>query len=524
MNVVLYLRYSSDAQTEQSIEGQRRVCEEYCRRMDYTIVGEYADRATSASHDTEKRLQYLAMIRDSAARRFEGVVVYKLDRFARNRYDSAIYKARLARNGVRLISATEAISDSPEGIILESVLEGMAEYYSKELSQKVRRGMKETALKGKSCGGRVPLGYALQDGRFVEDPVTAPIIRELFDRYVSGERLSDIGADFNARGYRTSTGRQFNANSWNSILTNRRYLGIYIYDGIEQTGGMPRIIDDDTFQRAQERVERTAHKPGHGKAAEPYELAEKAFCGLCGASLVGESGRGMNGTVYRYYTCADRKRGHKCGLRPIPKDWLERAVAEDARSLLTPRMIDRLADMAVKASQDDRDADTRLPLLRQQLDDVEKRIANLLKLVERGADSDSLLARLDALEAEKRAAQDRLADAEADTVVLQKPHVIFFLEQFSHGDIEDDDFRRLLLSMLVKRVTVWPDDDPTDDDHGRSLKIEIAYNLTNAETHTFRASDISDLIGNGSPNPTYPNYHLAEAGRILLHTIKRRVG
>ena len=147
MDVVLYMRYSSDRQNEQSIEGQRHVCEEFCRASGFTIRGEYVDRALTATKDAEKRLEFQKMIKDSEKGLWQAVVVYKLDRFARNRFDSATYKARLKKNGVRVISATENISDNPEGIILESVLEGMAEFYSKELAQKITRGMHESALK-----------------------------------------------------------------------------------------------------------------------------------------------------------------------------------------------------------------------------------------------------------------------------------------------------------------------------------------------------------------------------------------
>ena len=137
----LYLRYSSSNQTEQSIEGQMHVCQDFCKRHNIRIVEMYIDRATSASKDIEKRVEFLKMIKDSEKGNFNAVIVYKLDRFARSRYDSATYKYRLKRNGVQLISATENITQDPEGIILESVLEGMAEFYSAELSQKINRGM-----------------------------------------------------------------------------------------------------------------------------------------------------------------------------------------------------------------------------------------------------------------------------------------------------------------------------------------------------------------------------------------------
>ncbi len=113
MDVVLYMRYSSDRQNEQSIEGQRHVCQQYCQRMGYTIVGEYIDRALTATKDVEKRIEFQRMIRDSDKRLWQAVIVYKLDRFARNRYDSAIYKSKLKKNGVRLISATKPSKYAP---------------------------------------------------------------------------------------------------------------------------------------------------------------------------------------------------------------------------------------------------------------------------------------------------------------------------------------------------------------------------------------------------------------------------
>lgn len=528
MDVVLYLRYSSDAQNEQSIEGQRRVCSDFCRAQGHTIVGEYVDRATSASHDTEKRLSFQRMIREASAHQFEGVIVYKLDRFARNRYDSAIYKAKLSKAGVRLISATEPISDSPEGIILESVLEGMAEYYSKELSQKVRRGMRETALKGRSYGGAVPLGYRIQDHKLVEDPVTAPIVREAFARYAAGERIADINRDFNARGLRTPTGKEFGPNTWHTAFHNRRYLGIYIYDGEEQPGLLPQLIDEDTFQAVQERARTVARQPAHGKATEPYLLAEKAFCGHCGSPLIGESGHGRHGVTYQYYTCAARKADHSCSLRPIPKDTLERIVAEDAARLISsPDLIEELADMAVRAAEREAAQDSILPALREELKDVTKRIENLLRLVERGSDSPSLLERLDALDAEKKAVLRRIEAAEAEQVGIDRAQVIWFLTTWAAGDIDDPDFRRRIILMLVNSVTVWDEDPDGPRGKGRSLRISIAYNLTDGTTHTFRVSPsagVSDMTPDGSPSEAYPNHGRAvlAAGRILLHTFHVR--
>ena len=119
---VIYARYSCEKQTEQSIEGQLRVCNEFAERNGYTVIQNYIDSAVSGK--TDKREQFQQMLKDSASKSFEFVIVYKLDRFARNRYDSAMTKATLKKNGVKVLSACEQITDTPEGIILESMIEG----------------------------------------------------------------------------------------------------------------------------------------------------------------------------------------------------------------------------------------------------------------------------------------------------------------------------------------------------------------------------------------------------------------
>ena len=156
MKAVIYARYSSDNQTEASIEGQLRECMEFAERAEIDVVGNYIDRALTAK--TDNRPEFQRMIKDSYKHAFDCIIVWKLDRFARNRYDSAHYKSLLKKNGVKVISAKESIGEGSEGILLESVLEGMAEYYSVDLAEKVSRGMTENALKAKFNGGSVPFG------------------------------------------------------------------------------------------------------------------------------------------------------------------------------------------------------------------------------------------------------------------------------------------------------------------------------------------------------------------------------
>jgi DNA invertase Pin-like site-specific DNA recombinase len=290
MNVVFYGRYSALGQSEQSIEGQRKVCYEFAERNGYKVIAEYIDRAISGT-EAENRPEFQRMIADSAKRQFQGVLVYQLDRFARNRYDSATYKAKLKKNGVKVLSARENISDDASGVLMESVLEGMAEYFSAELSQKVKRGMNLTAEKCEYTGSFVPLGYKIVDKKYVIDEETAPIVKSVFEMYLAENTMVEIINYLNGNGIKTQQGNPYHKNTIRRILSNRKYLGIYIYGDIEVAGGMPQIIDDKIFKDAQDMLEKNKKAPARLKAVEEnYLLTTKLFCGHCFCAMTGESG------------------------------------------------------------------------------------------------------------------------------------------------------------------------------------------------------------------------------------------
>ena len=217
MNGVIYARYSSDNQREESIEGQIRECLEFADRQGINVVANYIDRAFSAK--TDDRPDFQRMIEDSAKHLFDVVIVWKLDRFARNRYDSARNKAILKKNGVRVVSAKENISDRPEGILLEAMLEGYAEFYSAELSEKVIRGMTENALKCKFNGSQIPYGYSVgNDRKYHIEPTEAKVVQEVYRRYADGEPSTRICKDLNARGIRSKTGKDFTSSVYETVF------------------------------------------------------------------------------------------------------------------------------------------------------------------------------------------------------------------------------------------------------------------------------------------------------------------
>ena len=481
-DVALYLRFSSERQKEQSIEGQLRDAIAYCKLRHYRIVAIYADRATSARKDISKRVQFLQMVTDSEKRHWQYVIVWKLDRFARNRNDSAVYKMRLRKNGVKVLSVTEEISDSPEGIILESVLEGMAEFYSADLSQKITRGMRESALKCHSIGGHVPLGYKIEDHKLVIDPTTAPIVKKAFELYAQGWTVADICREFNNRGYRTAKNVEFNRNSFKSMFKNRRYIGIYTYKDVEIEDGVPAIVDKELFAEVGRRLKKNGEAPSRGKAKVDYLLSGKLFCGHCGQAMNGESGTSHTGQVHNYYKCYSRKRHGNCRMKSLKKELIETWVAQDAMEMLSDDLIEEIADIAVGQTEAEIAKNTKLPALTSKQAEVQKAIDNIADAIEKGVASDTLMHRLTDLEKQKKNLDRQIADEEKGIFRLDRDQVIYWLSQFKDGDIEDESFKRQLIDLMVNSVTVWelPDGD---------FKITTAYNLTSCKSKTFKASE-----------------------------------
>lgn len=513
MNVVLYLRYSSDKQNEQSIEGQRRICEAYCKQNKMNIINSYIDRALSATKNIEKRESFQQMIKDSKKRNFQAIIVYKLDRFARNRYDSATYKAKLKENGVKVISATEPISDSPEGVLLESVLEGMAEFYSKELAQKVTRGMRETAMKGNSCGGTPALGYKIVNKKYVIDPLTGPIVKEIFKRYTEGDSLANIAEDLNNRNIKTVRGNCFNKNSFHSILKNEKYIGIMKFQNLKITDAVPALVDKNTFDAAQFRLQQNEKAPGKGKASVEYLLTQKIFCGHCNLQMTGDSGTGKNNQKYYYYSCAGKKHLKSCDKKSIKKEPLEKAIVEDLLEYLTKEKIETIARIAVKQAELENDKNNNYKAIEKELKTNEKNILNLLKLVENGSYSEALLKRLNELEDQKKQLQINLTQEEEKLVKLDEKIIIHWLTSSIEKYKGKENFQKFLINMLVNSITIYDEPDGT-------FKIVAAYNLSPGNTSIFRVSNF-DKEG---PPTVDKSEKLIIFQNFIINITKHRIG
>ena len=453
---VIYARYSSSGQRGESIDGQLRDCYAYAERYGIVIVGEYCDRAITGTSD--RRPEFQRMIRDSAKGQFTVVITWKNDRFARSRYDSAIYKAKLKQNGVRLLYAKEAIPEGPEGIILESVMEGFAEYYSANLSQNVKRGNYDSALKRQTLGQTV-LGLRRgADKRFELDPATAPVVRRIFEEYAAGRPAKDIYTDLNSEGYRTVRGKPFNKNSLRQILKNEKYIGVYTFADIRDEHGIPPIVGRELFDKVQKMIDQHHKAPAAKKSEGGFLLTAKLFCGECGQPMTGDGGTSRTGKVYSYYIC-NGKRQHKCNKTRVAKDWIEDViVAELAKIVNDDGMMNEFVDhfMQWQAQQQ---VNTVLDGLEQQLRQVEGAIRNNMSLVDSGFITDSLKSHLVELESQRVSleagiAKEKIAGAAPE---LDRDSVAWFLKQFRTGDPSDVGWRIYLIDTFLKAAYLYDD-------------------------------------------------------------------
>ena len=486
MNTVIYARYSAGPrQTDQSIEGQLRVCTDFCKQRGLTVIDTYCDRHISGR--TDERPEFQRLIADAKRKKFEAVVVYKTDRFARNKYDSAVYKRELKRNGIQIFYAAEAIPDGPEGIILESLMEGLAEYYSAELAQKIKRGMHESALKCQSTGSGRPLGYRVDEQKhFQIDPESAQTVQTIFEQYIKGESNAAICELLNSRGLRTAQGKPFNKNSINRIIKNRKYIGEYRYHDIVVEGGMPAIISKDTFNLAQAEMERRRTRKAPKSPKAEYLLAGRLFCGHCKGPMQGVSGTGKSGNKWYYYYCGNTRGKNKtCDKKQVSRDRLERAVVDfTVRYILQEEVLEELARKVHAAQECQNDTASEIAFYEKKLADNKKSIANVLRAIESGAATQTLPARLQELENEQAVILGELSFLKGKRLAFTEDQILFALMKHLEpypGESEQD-YRRRIISDFVSEVYLYDD------------RLLIYFNIS-SEDGKLKSADLSNIEG-----------------------------
>ena len=503
---VAYARYSSAGQRDVSIDQQLADIRAYAEREGYTIVHEYADRAKSGFKNSSARVEFQAMLSSAPLGGFDTIIAWKVDRFGRNRRESAIFKGQLADHGVRVIYAMEPIPTGPAGVLTEGMLESIAEWYSRNLAENVSRGMRDNARRGLSNGYRI-LGYKRgPDGHYIIDPDNASVVRRIFERYNQGYSAAAIAKELDAAGLRTAFGARFSPVHILRIITDERYTGVYIWSDIRVPGAMPPIIDSDTFERAQEMRQKTGRHIE--KSPADFILTGKVFCGLCGRPMVGDSGTSKTGAAHYYYSCTGHKSragaSRTCDKKSVRKDDLENQVINFVydRCLSGPER-EKITDAVITAQKEYDKASPRAAM-EAELKETEKKISNLNDAIEQGIWNSSTSIRLKSLEDSAETLRRSLAEMDfSRSQLLNRDRILFFLDKMAKYDRDNPDRRKQLIHTFINSVFVYDD------------KLKIVINAVEGNT-TLTLPDIPESSGNDTNGVlivTHPNL------RIIIYTI-----
>lgn len=456
---VIYARFSSDRQRKESIEQQVKVCKAYCEREGLDVVNVYADHAITGR--TDERPQFQKMVADSATNTFRYVVVYSLDRFSRDVYDSCKYELDLKKNNVCLLSATEQIDNTPTGDLMKNMMRTFAQYYVEELSQKIRRGLDDNASKF-LCNGKPPYGYDRgPNGEYVVNEDEAEIVREIFNRVLDHESFADIFRSLNSRCLKTKHGKEWNRSSFNKLLSNKKYIGTYEYKGTETEDAIPAIVPKTTFHAVQQLL--PEKKNGRGNTVRRrnengvYLLSGKLFCGNCGEMMTGKSGTGKHGELHYYYVCKGKKNGSDCSCKNMNREYLEGLISRKlVKFILDDEAVEWVAEEMEKYIKNDPlDAERRMVV--KDIETIKKEIENGVNALLKIGWSEALQDKLSKKEAELKKLESRYESLKVyDFEKPSKDDIISFIKLFRDGMIQADP-SKYVLDTFVSRIDLYDD-------------------------------------------------------------------
>ena len=461
LKVVLYMRFSSDMQSHMSIEAQRRANIKYCEDNDFEIVGEYVDEAKSAT--TDNRPNFQKMIEDCCNHLdIDAIVVHKLDRFSRNMGQAVAYKDLLEKLGIKIISVVEHLDDSPESGLMGGIILAFNEFYSKNLGREVQKGKKEAAYRCLHVGGTPPYGYDLDDNRkYIINPIESKGVKLIFDMYINDYSYQQIADYLNKKGYRTKNGRMFNKNSFSSILENaERYTGVYMYNRaaskysngqrnshkykpddeiIRIGGGIPRIIDDDTYNAAIAKKNLNREISGKFHSKRYYLLNGLMTCGECGRAFSGNTSfAGRNKTEYTTYRCGGY-RGNECHNKDVNMHYINDFVLTELRDIIfKPNRYNYILEALNRKVAKSRDNDkNRIIKIKNSITNNDTNINKLTDLLLKSDNSEAIIDKIRRLEADKAKLEGKLDELENNKYEL-----------FDNDDI--DNVKRKFKSYMLK--------------------------------------------------------------------------
>lgn len=483
---VAYARFSSDHQREESIDAQLRAINDYAERNGYDIIETYTDKAISARSD--QRPGFQQMIKDAQHGEFKVVIVHKLDRFSRDRYDSAHYRHELKKNGVALRSVIESsIDGSPESVILESVIEGMNEYYSKNLARETMKGLKENALTGRHTGGSAPFGYRInpETKRPEVNPDEADAIRMIFDMAAKGVPYTMIAETLNAKGYKTRLGNSFSSTSLHDLLCNEKYIGKCIYnrrvsqsccnssrcykdesEWIVRYDVYEPLVSEELFEVVQRKL-RARKLRTDLRSREIYLLTGKTRCAVCGGVFCGTRKHNSKGVTSYSYICNGHKKG--CDNPSVSRSFVEGFVLEKlAEYVFSDRLIPTItAEYNNYLKKRNAYSSDRTETLERERTSLEKKIGKATDIILE-TDSKVMMNKLILLEKRLEAVNRELSYLEKEeqqSRVSEADLAVAFLEIRSSLKSGTLKTMKQLVDKYVQQVDIYPD------------KIVVKFNL-----------------------------------------------
>ena len=483
MTGVIYARYSCDKQTENSILGQVRDCSNFAKQNNIDIIKVYKDEAISG-RTAERRPSFMQMIKESKSKLFDCVIVWKGDRFARNRADAAKYKTELKKVGVTVLSATEANCTGPEAILMDGINEAFAEYYSVELAAKVDRGMIQNAIDGRFNGGRLPIGYKKEDGKVVIDEERARFIRAIFKDYLSGAySLKELYEKYTKLGFTNNLGQKVSRSSFYRIFEITKYYGYYEYKGNINKEIFPAIISEEEFNSVHDKMLKITHRPGKYKAKANYLLSNKLICGDCLSYFTGSSSKGKNGNYkHFYYSCRGRNKG--CAMPYIDKDIIENAVIECICENIFSENAKK--DYVKRLTEYSKISDPAIDQIKTQIKNNKQKLQNLITCIENGGDVVTLTPRMNELKDAIGSLQSELKKAEIRNNVFTDDQIETFIKSFRYKDYLKEENKKYLIDTLLECVYIYS-----------GWKTDIF--LKNGKRILFNITTESNKISNGSP-------------------------
>ena len=421
---------------------------------------------------------------------FDVVIAYKSNRMGRDMLQSLLYEQRLSKLDIRVVYAKEEFGDNAAGRFALRSMMNVSQFYSENMAEDIKRGMMYNAERCMISNGSIPIGYKSgEDKKYALDPPNAAIVQEIFERVANGEQFTSIAKDLNARGIKTKQGNEWKVNSFQNMIQNERYTGVYIYDIVRIEGGIPQIIDKELFLKVQELLHKKKNPRGRHRVNGDYLLTGKLFCGRCGSPMVGISGTSKTKDLHYYYVCKAKREKGGCNKAPVRREWAEKEVAAALKSILSDdKMVSNMVDGVIQFGKEYR-ARSDIAILENQLRDIDKAINNMATAIEQGVVTATTTSRLLELEAEQKKVQNKLLLERVDILDVPRGNLVLWFCSFREGDINDVEYQRKLIDNVLIAAFLY-------DDH-----FKIEFNATGSKRKhkaPFKFVDNIEFLGDGA--------------------------